>query len=80
MALSFQGDQAVLHRAIGEQSFALLVGDGSVRAGEPVQVPVFDEMSEFTGEFVSSLDRAWEVVGAFARTGDAEGLGEWWDL
>lgn len=80
LALSFKGDHAVVHKATGEESIALLVGDGSVPDGEPVEIPVFDEASESTGEFVSSLNRAWEIILAFARSGEPESLGEWWEL
>lgn len=80
LALSFRGDHAVVHSLSDEGSMALLVGDSSVEMDETVEVPVMDEPALFSGEFVSNLDRAWEIIRAFVHSGEFESLGEWSDL
>jgi hypothetical protein len=34
----------------------------------------------FTGHFVMSSDRAWDVVQAFVRSGSVDDLGDWYQL
>jgi hypothetical protein len=80
LAFSFRGGQAVVHGWTDESTIALLVGDGSVPVDEVVEVPVMDEVASFTGDFVSTVDRAWEVVRGFVRGVELAGLGEWFEL
>jgi hypothetical protein len=49
LTVSFRGDQAVVHLATAEETMALLLGDGSVEAGQVVEVPLYDEDAAFTG-------------------------------
>lgn len=42
-----------------------------------VEVPVFDEDSPFTGDYVSTADRAWKVVQDFVEGVEPRALGEW---
>ncbi len=39
-----------------------------------------DDLAVFTGDFVLSVDHAWEVVQNFVLTGAFEDLGEWCEL
>ena len=80
LTLSFLGDHAVIHLFTSEESVSLLVGDGSVSPEGQVDVPVIDELGTFTGDFVMGIDRAWDVMENFVRTGTVEGLGEWYEL
>jgi hypothetical protein len=34
----------------------------------------------FTGHFVMSSDRAWDVVHAFIRSGSVDDLGDWYQM
>ena len=80
LTLSFLGDHAVIHLFTSEESVSLLVGDGSVSPEGQFDVPVMDELGTFTGDFVMRVDRAWDVMENFVRTGTVEGLGEWYEL
>jgi hypothetical protein len=83
VTLGFRGDHAVVEqlRVLDEdpKSF-LLVGDGSLPPDGKVDVPIMDADSGFTGDFVMSVDRAWDAVRDFVRTGSPAGLGEWYEL
>jgi hypothetical protein len=83
VTLGFRGGRAVVEqlRSLDEdpKSF-LLVGDGRVPWDGTVDVPVLDEDAGFTGHFVMSVERAWDAVREFVRTGSAAGLGEWFEL
>ncbi|MET7494009.1 hypothetical protein [Streptomyces sp900116325] len=39
-----------------------------------------DDLAEFTGDFVLSVDRAWALVRNFIRTGASSELGECCEL
>ncbi len=39
-----------------------------------------DDLAVFTGDFVLSLDRAWELVHDFTQTWAAAPLGEWCEV
>lgn len=83
IALSFRGVHAVVEqlRALDEdpKSF-LLVGDGSFPWDGTVKVPHLEGDAVFTGQFVMSVDRAWDAVREFVRAGSPAGLGEWYEL
>ncbi|WP_433790652.1 hypothetical protein [Actinoplanes sp. CA-252034] len=79
LAIGFRGEYAVIHLLVVSpvaQSF-LLAGDRSVPDEAYVQVPVMDELARFTGDVVLEVHRAWELVRAFLRHGQAGELGEW---
>jgi hypothetical protein len=61
------------------QSF-LLAGDGTVPNDAYVQVPVMDELARCTGDVVLDVHRAWDLVRAFLRAGQAGEFGEWHPL
>jgi hypothetical protein len=83
VSLGFRGDHAVVDQLADldedPKSF-LLVGDGSVPPDGTVDVPGMDADSVFSGDFVMSVDRAWDAVRDFVRTGSTTGLGEWYEL
>jgi hypothetical protein len=79
LTIGFRGEYAVIHLLVVSpvaQSF-LLAGDGSVPDEAYVEVPVMDELVRFTGDVVLEVHRAWELVQAFLRSGQADALGEW---
>jgi hypothetical protein len=39
-----------------------------------------DDLADFTGDFVLSVDRAWALVHNFIQTGAPSELGEWREL
>jgi hypothetical protein len=76
LTLGFQGDQAVIHLFDHAETSSLLVGDGSAAADAVVDVPVMDDLAEFSGNFVMAVDRAWALVRHFVQTGVPGELGE----
>jgi hypothetical protein len=80
LALGFRGDLGVLQLFDEADGSSLLVGDGIAAAKAVVDVPVADDLAAFSGDFVMSVDRAWELVRRFVATGVPGGLGEWCDL
>ncbi|HEY3002147.1 MAG TPA: hypothetical protein VGJ44_07325 [Kribbellaceae bacterium] len=82
VSVSFRGDRAVVQQLSDPETptSSLLVGDGSVPAEAVVDVPVMDDPAVFTGDFVMSVDRAWDAVRDFVRTGSPADLGEWYQL
>ena len=63
--------------AQSQESMALLIGDGSVSPDELVEVPIINEPALFSGEVVMTLDRAWQLVPDFARTGSVGEYEDW---
>jgi hypothetical protein len=59
---------------------ALLAGDGSVASDATATVLIMDDLSEFTGDGVRSLERAWDPVSNFVRTGTTADLGDRFEL
>lgn len=80
IALAFRDDHAVVHLMRDTARMSLLVGDGTVPPEAEVEVPILDELAVFTGDFVLTTDRAWELVLAFTQTWAAEPLGEWCEV
>ncbi|MFF7165055.1 hypothetical protein ACFZBP_27430 [Streptomyces sp. NPDC008086] len=80
LTLGVRHGHAVVHLFRDAASVSLLVGDGSVPSDAAVEVPIMDDLAEFTGDFVLSVDRATAVARTFVRTGTADGLGQWRDL
>ena len=83
VTLGFRGDHAVVDqlRALDEDPTSfLLVGDGSLSPHGTVKVPVLDDDAVFSGDFVMTVDRAWEAVREFVSSGSVDGLGEWYQL
>lgn len=80
LTLSFRDDHAVVHLFSDAEKVSLLKGDGTVPPEAAVDVPIMDDLAEFTGDFVLSVDRAWALVRSFARTGVPAALGEWCEL
>jgi hypothetical protein len=82
VSFGFRGDLAVVGQ-LGNPEEArsfLLVGDGSLPPHGKIDVPFMDQVGVFTGDFVMTLDRAWDVVREFVRTGFVGDIGEWYEL
>lgn len=77
LALTFRGSRGTVHKFSDGDEVALLIGNGVVNANEIVSLPGLEGDTEFTGNFVSSADRAIGLVVAFVRTGSIENLGDW---
>jgi hypothetical protein len=77
LSLGFRGDHAVVHRIDDAETMSLLAGDGTAPVGAVVDIPIMDDLAEFTGDFVLSVDRAWALISSFIRTGAASDLGVW---
>lgn len=77
LTLAFRVDHAVVHMMSDTERMSLLAGDGAVSSGAEVEVPIVDDLTVFTGEFVLDVDRAWDLVHEFIQTRAAGPLGEW---
>ena len=77
LALSAASGHGVIHQFQSEDKSYLLRGDGSVAAGEVVELPMIEGLATFSGDFVLTLDLAAGVVEAFARGAAVARLGEW---
>jgi len=55
----------------------LLLGDGLISVDASVSVPELEGYTEYTGEFVSNKQRAWDVVKGFLASGSLDGIGQW---
>lgn len=80
LTLGFRGDLAVLHLFDSAEESSLLAGDGIAAAKAMVDVLVVDDLAAFSGRFVLSVDRAWDLVCRFVVTGVPGELGEWCGL
>ncbi|SNT50532.1 hypothetical protein SAMN05421812_107325 [Asanoa hainanensis] len=83
IALGFRGAHAVVEqlRALDEDPKSLLlVGDGSIPWDDTVEVPHLQGDAIFTGRFVMTVDRAWDAMREFVRTGSPASSGEWHEL
>lgn len=77
LILAFRDDHVVVHLMSDAERMSLLAGDGTLPSDAEVEVPIMDELAAFTGDFVLGVDRAWDLVHNFTRTGAAGALGEW---
>ena len=77
LALSAASGHGVIHQFQSEDKSYLLRGDGSVPAGEVVELPMLEGLATFSGDFVLTLDLALGAVEAFARGAAVARLGEW---
>lgn len=78
LTLGLMDDVAVIHLMASVESISLLVADEPAVAD--VEVPVMDELVEFSAVYAVELDRAWRVVEEFAHNGDISELGQWREL
>jgi hypothetical protein len=69
ITLGFRGPLAVINLFDQPESVLLRRGDGSVAPDDVVEVPIMDDPATFTGMFVMTVDRAWELIQDFVRTG-----------
>ncbi|MEU8218369.1 hypothetical protein AB0C47_21720 [Micromonospora taraxaci] len=77
-ALGFEGSAAVVHLMSGDGVVSLLIADEPGDAS--AEVLVMDDLVEFSAGFVLDLDRAWQVIEEFIRTGDPARAGDWFEL
>ncbi|MBQ1045058.1 hypothetical protein KBX35_13890 [Micromonospora sp. C32] len=78
LTLGFTGSAAVIHLMTDEEAAFLLAAEPP--AGADAEVLVLDDPVEFTADVVLDLERAWQVVDGFVRTGVAGRAGEWREL
>lgn len=77
LALSFSGDKGVVHQFTSPDESLLLRGDGSLSSDRRVDVPVHEERHPFTGDYVSDVDRALDVLMRFVAGVEPAELGDW---
>ncbi|MGW6202172.1 hypothetical protein ACWF9B_00735 [Streptomyces sp. NPDC055089] len=80
LTLAFRDDHAVVHLMSDTERMSLLVGDGTAPSGAEVEVPIMDDLTVFTGDFVLDIDRAWDLVHDFTQTWVAGPMDEWCEL
>ncbi|QNS03420.1 hypothetical protein [Streptomyces xanthii] len=80
LTLGFRNDHAVLHRYDESGGLSLHAGDGATAPSTEVEVPIMNEPTEFTGDFILSTGRAWQIVHTFGRTGASGEPGDWYGL
>jgi hypothetical protein len=78
LTLGFRAGYAVVHLFTSTEKTFLLVGDGVV--ADDVEVPILDELSTFIGDFVTDVDRAWNLLRTVILVGSASHLGTWHEL
>ncbi|NHO82256.1 Imm1 family immunity protein [Micromonospora sp. CMU55-4] len=78
LTLGFTGSAAVVHLMADEDAVFLLAADEPADAD--AEVLVLDDPVEFTADVVLDLERAWQVIEEYVRTGDAGRAGEWHEL
>ncbi|MGC4874968.1 Imm1 family immunity protein [Micromonospora sp. DT43] len=78
LTLGFAGSAAVVHLMTDEDAMSLLAADEPGDAD--AEVVVLEDQVDFTADFVLNLERAWQVVQEFVRTGDRRRAGEWREL
>jgi hypothetical protein len=77
LALSVASGHGVIHQFQSEDKSYLLRGDGSVPAGDVVELPIIEGLATFSGDFVLTFDLAVGAVEAFVRGAAVARLGEW---
>lgn len=78
LTLGFTRSAAVVHLMADEDAVSLLAADEPADAD--AEVLVQDDPVEFTADVVLDLERAWQVIEEYVRTGDAGRAGEWREL
>ncbi|MEU1763366.1 MULTISPECIES: hypothetical protein [Micromonospora] len=78
LTLGFTESAAVVHLMTDESTMSLLAADEP--ASMNAQVLVLDDLVEFAADFVLDLERAWQVVEEFVRTGAPGRAGAWREL
>lgn len=80
LTLGFHDEQAIVHQFASPDVILLLSGDATVPAAQVIEVPILNELVEFSGGFVVCVERAWNLIDEFARTGKLDGWGDWCDI
>jgi hypothetical protein len=68
----------VIQRISDDGTMLLLLAD--TPGLKDVEVPVMDDLVEFTTDFVLDLDQAWRDIEEFVRTADVTQVGDWCEL
>ena len=77
LAFSFAGERAVVHQFTSLEQSLLMRGDGSAGDDVVVDVPVQEQLTPFTGAYVSTIDRALGAVTLFVAGVVPAELGDW---
>jgi hypothetical protein len=75
--LAFRASYGVVAHWSPARETKLLLGDGIISNDASVSVPELEGDTEYTGEFVSIRQRAWDVVKQFIGSGSVDGVGQW---
>jgi len=83
LSIAFNRGSSVVHCWWDAEHMSLLAGDGTVPRDTFVEIFVDGDdkdPSTFTGQFVSSPEHAKSILEKFLQDGDAEPLGDWFNL
>ncbi|MHA4950685.1 Imm1 family immunity protein [Micromonospora sp. SD19] len=78
LTLGFTESAAVVHLMTDDSATSLLAADEP--ASMNAEVLVLDDPVEFAADFILDLERAWQVVEEFVRTGALGRAGGWHEL
>jgi hypothetical protein len=80
VALSFRKPYAVVHYWSAPGKIYLLFGGGVIDPHESIDLPILDDDAPFTGDFILSADKAWDLVKTFINSGFIGDMGEWREM
>lgn len=80
VSLAFRAAYGVVAHWTSSEQMLLLLGDGIIAHDQTVFVPALEGDAKYTGAFVSSRERAWDVVKRFIRSGSVNEVGQWVEL
>jgi hypothetical protein len=80
VSLAFRAAYGVVAHWTSSEQMLLLLGDGIIANDQTVFVPELEGDGEYTGAFVSSRERAWDVVKRFIGSGSVNEVGQWVEL
>jgi hypothetical protein len=77
VSLAFRAAYGVVAQWSSSEQLLLLLGDGIISNDGTVFVPSLEGDAKYTGAFVSSQQRAWDVIKTFIGSGSVDGVGQW---
>ena len=79
IAFSFRDYYGVIRLSLADKMYLLHVG-GVIADDKSVLVPGLDGDAEYSGAFVLTAERTWDLVKMFLQSGSVKELGEWYEL
>jgi hypothetical protein len=80
VSLAFRAAYGVVAHWSSNEQMLLLLGDSIIANDQTVFVPEVEGDAKYAGAFVSSRERAWNVVKEFIGSGSVNEVGQWVEL